>query len=100
MSKPNGLSQTANRGVNKAAEAVFRNTPRLFGMFLSTWKTEMPDAEAKTRLLEELAAAIKDNSIASELLLLVGANEIQRADNRVMDLEKSEREAANGRAGK
>ncbi len=87
MTKPATLPKNAIASVNKAAEAVFRNNPRLLTMFLDTWKSDMP-LEAKTPLLEAIADCIKDNSMAGELLLLVGAGQVQRADNRLMDYDR------------
>lgn len=87
VTKPLPLAKNATAAVNAAAEAVFRNNPRLLGMFLDVWKSDMP-AEPKTRLLEQLALSIQDNSKAGELLLLVGVGQVQRADERLMDFER------------
>lgn len=93
MTPPKPLPENARNVTQAAKDRVVRNNSRLFRAFIAAYRND------STTALEGIADALEANAEAAELLVYLTANDIQAADNLIIDLERAQRQAvANGKA--
>lgn len=88
MSKPTPLPRNAANIVRNAKDRAILNNGRLLRAFLAAWRDE------KALTLEQIADAMEDNTFVVELLVYLDVNDIQAADEKIMDAVAARRKDA------
>ncbi len=85
MTRAQPLGDKAQNIVTSAKDRAVLNNGRLLRAFLAAYRDD------KALTLDQIAEAMEDNILVVELLVYLGANDLNAADDRLMEAAAAQR---------